>query len=167
MTKQVQLALKKLPYYNKIVSKGRYKGVKAKAWSIFRDFVRIRDFVKYHSCVATGHRIEDWKECDAGHFITMGGHGAQLGFSVMNVHAQSKNSNRQSGADEGADFERELVVRYGQNMVNKLRRMKQDPPIKADDFFFIKKIQEVYKLFQELKKDYPDFDYPEYVNKSY
>ena len=151
-----------IPYYTKLPCH-RYKGVRGKAWAFLSQYVRIRDFIKYRSCVATGHRIEDWKECDAGHFITMGGHGAQLGFNVLNVHAQSKNSNRQSGADEGADFERELVRRYGQKVVDDLRKMKHATPIKADDFFFIKKIQEVYKLFQGLKIVYPDYDFPSYI----
>lgn len=164
MTKYTKDYIKKnIPYYGKIKTKGRYKGIKAKAWGILSDYVRIRDFIKYGTCVATGQRIDNWNDTDAGHFITMGGHGVQLGFHPFNVHAQSKNSNRQSGADEGADFERELVKRYGQSTVNLLRKMKNDAPIKADDWFFLKKIKDTHILFTSLRIKYRDFDYPDYI----
>lgn len=66
----------------------RYKKVKGKAWKILSDYVRMRDFIIYRRCVSCGKTINDWKDGDAGHFISMGGHGALTGFNDDNVHLQ-------------------------------------------------------------------------------
>jgi hypothetical protein len=151
-----------LPYYGSIPSKGRYKGVKGKAWDILSDYTRCRDYVKYGRCVATGKRILDWKESDAGHFITMAGHGALVGFDEMNVHMQSKNSNQLSSAEDGAEFEREIIRRYGEGVTKHLKATKLET-VKADDLFFLGRIKHIYKLFQELKAKYPNHNYPDYI----
>lgn len=153
-----------LPYYKGIKRKYRYDAeVKDKAWAILSDYVRCRDFIKYKRCVATGRVIAEWRDSDAGHFITMGGHGAQLGFHELNVHAQNGNSNRQSSPHEGADFEREIVRRHGQETVDMLRKMEQESPVKADEIFFIEKIKRFYTLFKQLKAEYPNHNYPDYI----
>lgn len=36
-------------------------------WRLVSDFVRIRDWYKYGTCVATGVKIENWRSGDAGH----------------------------------------------------------------------------------------------------
>lgn len=167
MTKFTQKHIKEnLPYFGSISRKYRYKGanqaVKDKAWSLLSDYVRCRDFIKYGTCVATGNRIIDWRESDAGHFYTMSGHGALIGFDDMNVHMQSKNSNQLSSAADGAEFERTLIDRYGEGIIKHLRAIKMET-VKADDLFFIKKIQEIWPKFRQLRKDYPDHTYPDYL----
>ena len=164
MTKRTKQYIKdNFPYFGSITRKYRYKEIiKDKAWSLLSDYVRCRDFVKYGTCVATGNKITDWRDTDAGHFYTMAGNGALLGFSDMNVHAQSKISNKLSSAADGANFERELIRRYGKGIIASLDTMKHKT-VKADDYFFIGKIAEIYTLFRQLKKDYPNCDYPKYI----
>lgn len=166
MTKHTKEYIKiNLPYFKSIIRKNRYKGlVKDKAWSLLSDYVRCRDFLKYKTCVATGKRIENWRESDAGHFHSMSGNGALIGFDLMNVHMQSKNSNQLSSAADGAEFERTIVERYGGDILFHLKSIKIES-VQADDFFFIKKIQEIWPLFVGLKKSYPVHDYPEYLCK--
>lgn len=151
-----------MPYYGKITSKGRYSGVKAKAWSILSDYVRCRDFVLYGRCVATGEKIMEWRDTDAGHFYTMAGHGALIGFSHLNIHAQSKMSNKLSSASDGLYFADTLKERYGKDILDTLRDMKNQT-VKADDIYFLQKIKEVWSLFQELKAKYPNHNYPDYL----
>ena len=167
MTKYTKKYLdENVPYFKSIVRKYRYSGssgaIKDKAWSLLSDYVRCRDFILYGTCVATGNRIADWRESDAGHFYTMSGHGALIGFDDMNVHMQSKNSNQLSSAADGAEFERTLVNRYGVGVLKHLRATKLET-VKADDFFFIKKIQEIWPKFQDLKVQYPNHSYPDYL----
>lgn len=152
-----------MPYFSKITRKHRFSDViKDRAWSILSDYVRMRDWILYGTCVATGSKIAHWRDGDAGHFHSLGGHGACSGFDVLNVHLQSKHSNHLSSFADGAPFERELVRRYGEWIVDDLNR-KKNTTVKADDFFFIAKIAEVYALFQDLKKQHPHHDYPEYL----
>ena len=163
MTKQVKNYIKEnIPYYGKIETKGRYTGVKAKSWGILSDYVRMRDFIKYGKCVATGVNIIDWRDGDAGHFVSMSGHGVESGFDPMNVHLQSKSSNGWGGNADGYLFGLELDRRYGSGTAKKLRQTR--PLVKDDDWYHLRKIEQVYALFLELKNEYPDFDYPKYLN---
>lgn len=164
MTKQLKEEIKLLPYYTSITGKGRYSGIKAKAWAILSDYVRCRDCVKYKTCISSGVTIKDWRYCDAGHYETMAGHGALIGFSDINIHAQSKNDNQLSGMATGARYRDNLVARYGEQILIEIEKLKHES-IKADDWFFLEKIKEIYEKFQQLKKEHPDFDYPEYLNK--
>lgn len=151
-----------LPYYGKIKGKGKYSGVKAKAWGILSDYVRMRDFIKYKTCISSGEIILDWKYCDPGHYFTMGGHGALIGFHDMNIHAQSKSDNVWGGMEAGARYKEGLIKRYGNDILTELERIKNQS-VKADDWFFLEKIKEIYQKFKQLKKDYPEYDYPEYM----
>jgi Bacteriophage Lambda NinG protein len=163
MTKKTKEYIKtNMPYFGKIKGKGRYSGIKAKAWSIVSDYTRLRDFIYYGRCVATGEKILDWRDGDAGHFYTMAGHGALIGFDVMNIHLQSKMSNKLSSASDGANFERELIERYGEEIIEYLNKVRNQT-VKADDIFFLQKIKSIYGLFKELKEKYPHYNYPEYL----
>lgn len=164
MTKNLKEYIKKnLPYYGSITRKYRFTNpIKDKAWSLLSDFVRCRDVIMYGRCVSSGKKITDYRTCDAGHFYSMGGHGALIGFDVLNVHAQSKNDNQLSSMHTGANFEKELKRRYGKKLLNELKEISHIL-VKADDLFFLNKIEEVWKLFKELKLEKPDFDYPEYL----
>lgn len=163
MTKQIKEYIKSnLPYYGKIKPKSRYTGVKAKSWSILSDYVRVRDFIKYGTCVATGERIRDWREGQGGHYYSMGGHGVYSGFSDRNVHLQNAESNAWGGQDVGYAFGKELLRRYGKNYLKELLKETQIHA-KDDEWFHVRKIEEIYDKFKKLKKDYPNYNYPEYV----
>lgn len=151
------------PYLGKIKSKGRYSGIKAKSWAILSDYVRMRDFIKYGTCVATGMKFSDWRHGDAGHYYSMGGaNGIYSGFSDLNVHLQSKSSNGFGGQDVGYAFGKELQRRYGRSILNKL---KEDTKkfAKDDKIFHLNKIQEIYEKFKKLKEENPNYDYPDYL----
>lgn len=165
MTKHIKEYIKvNLPYFGSITRKYRYKSdpIKDKAWSLLSDYVRCRDFAKYGTCVATGVRISDWRESDAGHYYTMSGHGTLIGFDPMNVHMQSKISNKLSSAADGANFERTLIQRYGEEVIKHLKSVKLET-VKADDIFFIGVIKKIWPMFQELTKQYPHISYPDYI----
>ena len=163
MNKQLKEALKQIPYYRAIPRKYRFTNqVKDKAWAILSDYVRCRDFLIYGTCIATDVRIQHWRECDAGHYESMGGHGAALGFSELNVHAQSKISNKLSPPADGARFKENLIKRYGKKILKEIESLK--PLIKADDWYFLERIQYIYNKFLELKKKFPDFyEFPDYI----
>jgi hypothetical protein len=152
-----------LPYYGAIQRKYRYTDpIKDKAWSLLSDYVRCRDFVKYGTCVATGEHVSNWRETDAGHFYTMAGNTGLLGFSDMNVHMQKKISNKLSSAADGANFEREIIKRYGTEIMGKLQELKRST-VKADSLYFLGVIKETWGKFLFLKTLYPDCTYPEYL----
>lgn len=163
MTKQVKARLKLIPYYKGITRKNRFTNpVKDKAWTLLSDFVRCRDFIKYKKCVSCGRTVAMWRILQGGHFINMSSNGASIGFSVKNVFGQCPFCNFQSSQHTGADFEREIVKRGIK--IQDLKKLQQQT-VKADDWFFIAKIEEIWGLFQELKKEHDEFDFPEYLYK--
>lgn len=167
MTKSTKAHIKEtMPWYGGIVRKNRYSDqVKDKAWSLLSDYVRCRDVAKYGTCVATGERINNWRDCDAGHYYNMGAYGALLGFDDMNVHAQSKRSNMLSSFSDGPAFKEEIIRRHGKEEFERISKLK-GATVKADEIFFIGKLKDTWGKFQKLKGEYPDFDYPDYI-KSY
>lgn len=156
--------LKDIPYYTKIgPSKGRYKGVKDKCWTILSDYTRCRDWIIYKTCISSNKPIGHWRDSDAGHYYSMSGHGAYLGFNEMNIHMQSPNENRQGSAHSGAIYRDNLEKRYGKELLEYLSKARNES-VKADDFFFIERIQKIHGLFAELKRKYPNaIDYPPYL----
>ena len=163
MTKQIKEALKTLPYYKSIPRKYRYTNpVKDKAWTLLSDYTRMRDFIKFGTCIATGKRITNWRDMDAGHYESMSGHGSLVGFSELNIHAQSPMSNKIGGMADGARYKENLIKRYGKKILKDIETLKRGT-IKADDWFFISRIQHIWEWFQTLKKDHKNFDFPEYL----
>jgi hypothetical protein len=159
MNKRAKELTKQIPNYGKITA-SRYKGVKGKAWKILSDYTRMRDFILYGFCVSCGSRIKDWRATDAGHYISMGGHGALTGFSDENIHAQCKKCNLYASQHTG-DFYTKEITRRGIDVPELTQRIQKT--VKADDFFFIEKILEIREKFINLKQEYPEYDYPEYV----
>lgn len=164
MTKQATKFLKEnIPYFTKIPRKNRYSNViKDRAWSILSDYCRQRDWLNYGTCISSGRRIDDWHDGDAGHFYNMGAHGALLGFSDLNVHLQSKIDNLLSEAASGGKYRDELVRRNGGAILEQLEGLKNQS-VKADDWWFMDKIMEIYGKYQELKRKYPEEEYPDYL----
>lgn len=163
MTKQVEKYIKEnLPYYKSVPHKYRYSGVKDKSWSLLSDYVRCRDYILFKGkCVATGRKIDHWREGDPGHYVSMAGHGVESGFDPMNIHLQSKSSNGWGGNADGHLFGLELDRRYGSGTAKKLRQTR--PLVKDDDWYHLRKIEDIWSKFQALKKEHPDFDYPPYL----
>lgn len=165
MTKQAQKYIKEnIPYYGKIhtdTKRGK-DALAKKAWVITSEYVRMRDFIKYGYCVSCRMKIENWRMSDPAHFHSFAGNGALSGFNLMNIHMSCKFCNAWRGAVAGHEMAEELISRYGENILNELNEVKNQT-IKADDFFYIKVIENVYKLFKELKEIYPDHEYPLYL----
>lgn len=140
-------------YYKSIKRKYRYKGknneVKDKAWSILSDYVRVRDFKKYGVCVSCGKKIQNWQDGQAGHYISMGGHGSFIGFYDLNIHLQCPLCNSFGGMEAGGNYKEELIRRYGQELIDELDKLKHKS-VKADKQFFLDKIIEIHEKYEQL-----------------
>jgi hypothetical protein len=163
-------------YYKKIPRKMRFstkqknetirKQVEAKdrAWAILSDYTRMRDFVVYDGrCISSGQRVEDWRDFHAGHYASMGSSGAEAGFYDLNIHGQTYYENMHGGMESGGRYKDELIRRHGEQVIDEIEKRKR-AIVKADEYYFIEKIKEIYGKFIILKETYPDYNYPEYLN---
>lgn len=147
------------PYYKSIKRKYRYRykkneplviKVKDKAWSLLSDYVRVRDFNKYGTCISCGKRADCWKDLQGGHYVNAGSGGAELSFDLQNVNAQCGKCNM-GGMDVGASYKEELDRRLGEGTADKLRARKFLTS-NADTQFFINKMEEIYNLLTKEEK---------------
>ena len=162
------------PYFKKIPRKNRFKTkqksetirnqveAKDRAWAILSDYSRLRDFAKYGVCISSGERVNHWRDFHSGHYSSMGSCGASAGFYDLNVNGQTYYENMHGGMESGGRYKDELVKRYGEVVLTLIQEEKRKI-VKADEFFFIKKIEEIYAKFQELREEYPNEEYPDYL----
>lgn len=109
----------------KATYKGRYKGVKGRYWDYFSDFVRLRDFKKWGTCITCGKRFKTWNESQAGHFISAGGCGFALLFDFTNVNAECPNCNAWD-SNHQITYAENLDKRYGKGTADKLKERYKD-----------------------------------------
>lgn len=82
-------------------------------WRLVSDYVRIRDWYKYRTCVATGVPIARWQDGDAGHFRPWTVCNGMFKFDERNIFLQSKRSNGFGEYDDWINFEAEVIRRTG------------------------------------------------------
>ena len=80
-------------------------------WRLVSDYVRIRDWHKYRTCVATGVPIARWQDGQAGHYLAYSTCHGMYKFFEGNVHLQSASSNGWGGMEIGYAFGEELKRR--------------------------------------------------------
>lgn len=117
---------KKVKYPSMFGIKGRrYTGVKGVLWTIFSEFIRRRDFIKYGGkCVSCNSVVLEWKLADPGHFISVTrGNNATM-FHEENVNLQCKRCNNPSWSpDSVTPYRYELNKRWGEDTADKLEAL--------------------------------------------
>lgn len=166
MTKRAQDYIKtNLPYYGKIGSdtKRGKDTLAKKAWVITSEYVRLRDYIAYGYCVSCKKPCGVWRDTDPAHYHTFAGNGALSAFNLMNIHMSCKHCNGFRGAAAGHEMATEITKRYGKGILKDLIDTK-NKSVKADDWFYIGTIENVYKHFVLLKDaNYGKADFPSYL----
>lgn len=131
-----------------------------KLWRLVSDYVRIRDWYKFQGeCVATGKYIQEWKEGQAGHFISYSTCNGIFKFDVDNIHMQSAQSNSWGGREDWKKYEDTLSARYGPGHVPLLELKNRDTGPK----FSVKDTETLMKDLLTRMADLPE--QPEYYQK--
>lgn len=131
-----------------------------KLWRLVSDYTRIRDSHKYGRCVVTGQRISNWKDADAGHYISYSICNGMFKFDERNVHLQTKRSNTLMGASDGVRFagnlwERGIDVDELEQENNKLHGTN------IRDWMVVEKMEDMLKKMSELPEK------PEYFDRAW
>lgn len=93
----------------------RYVGLKGVLWAIFSMYTRKRDFIAHAGrCVSCSAVLNDWKEGDAGHYISVTRGNFWSLFFEKNVHLQCKRCNNPKWTpDASIPYAFELDRRHG------------------------------------------------------
>lgn len=127
-------------------------------WKLVSDYVRIRDFYQYGTCIATGKKIAHWKDGDAGHFISYSKCNGLFKFDERNIHLQSKRSNGFGDRDDWKQYETELGMRYGDGHVSLLEDENSfhQKHLKFSTEQIIEKMEDILNLLDVLPEQ-PDY----------
>ena len=90
-------------------------------WGVFSKLIRARDADErgYCRCISC-NTIKNWKEMDAGHYISVGSDRA-LKYNEMNVNSQCTSCN-QFKSGNLIEYRRGLVLKYGEEKVKSLEQ---------------------------------------------
>lgn len=124
-----------------------------KADTIFSKYIRLK-----HSVIIDGNaycrdiitnKLYSIKNIDNGHFISRGYFSTR--FNEDNCRPQNRSSNRFKGELDKDKFENNLILEIGQERVDYLKWMKNQPGENTSSFFMVI-IEEYNQKFKELLK---------------
>lgn len=99
----------------------RYDGRKGIFWSLFSQYIRKRDLLRFGTCVSCGKTFFDIREVQAGHYAPAGNCGFKLLFDERNVNAECPTCNNPMfSSGKLIPYRTNLVNRYGEKWVKKL-----------------------------------------------
>lgn len=131
-------------------------------WKVVSDFVRIRDFHEYKTCISCGKYFTEWQNANwqAGHYNPYSVCRGYSKFDLNNIFGQCSYCNRgYNGAPSGAHFKENILRRYGQERMDWLGTFQAMPSEKMDDYIVSKKIKEIIIKMGELPEQ------PEYYER--
>jgi len=142
----------KVPKYLKCIPEGSHGSgsLQKRLWTLVSAYVRIRDWYKYKTCVATGKYISSWQEGNAGHFKAYAKCNGIYKFDPRNIHLQSARSNSWGDFDDWKSYEAELVRRYGQKYVDDIETDNRDTSLKFTEQDVLEQIESIIKEIAKL-----------------
>lgn len=131
--------------------------IQKRLWKLTSDFVRIRDWETWGTCVSSGKRIEHWKDGDCGHWKPWAVCNAYFKFHTINLSLQGKNDNRGNGGEVGYKFAEEMKRRYGDNILEVIEEENQAH--QGQKFDNVKLVMMAHSLVVAMSKlsDKPDY----------
>lgn len=92
-------------------SNPRYSGIKGIYWAVVSEFVRRRDYNMWGVCINCGREVGNWRDLQAGHYVSAQKGGFSLLFDLRNVNGECGGCNL--GDKQKFRYKRNLDVRYG------------------------------------------------------
>lgn len=139
------------------ISKSHGSGpLQKKLWRLTSDCVRIRDWLKYNKCAATGKIIPHWSMGQAGHYKAYSKCNGMAKFDTDNIFLQSYVSNGFGDHEDWKVFEAEIRSRgYDPDA---FERKNRDTPLKFTTQEVIDKMKERIEELETFPEQYrPDY----------
>lgn len=125
--KKAKLKTKKTTYYKELldqnkwikpIPQGSHGSTKEqkKLWKLVSDYIRIRDFTTYGTCISCNQNFDSWKEAQAGHYRPYSKCKGINKFKFQNCFAQCALCNSRMNEDKfegGRIFAENIIRRHG------------------------------------------------------
>lgn len=126
-----------------------------KLWRIFSQYIRLRDSLKttgtkeFCVCVTCGRRAP-FSQIDAGHCFGRNKDGTK--YEETNNHGQCRYPCNMDRRTHGRQYAHKLYIKmiYGEEELNRLEYLSKKIVVQRRDDWYIKKINEYNKKFDEL-----------------
>lgn len=133
-----------------------------KLWKLVTDYVRIRDFHCYGTCISCNGKFDTWKEAQGGHYISYTKCKGTLKFAYQNCFAQCAFCNSRMNDNKwvgGRIFAENIVKRHGYEWLELIETFSKGEPNKIE----LPQIIYMMKIVIDLTKDLPE--QPDYYSK--
>lgn len=122
-------------------------------WKLTSDFVRIRDFEKYGTCIACGKRFDSWQESQAGHYKSWASCRGFSKWDVKNIFGECAYCNTGfNGNEVGANFKEGIIKRYGEERMVFINELAKHPVEKLDEWRIVEQMEALRLEFNTLKE---------------
>lgn len=130
--------------------------IQKKYWKVVSDFVRIRDFEKYGTCISCGLN-KPFERIQAGHYKSWASCRGYSKWDTMNIFGECDFCNTGFNSNEvGAKFRDGIIKRYGQERIDYIESLSSYPTEKLEDHVIVDKIKSVILDMSTLKAK-PDY----------
>lgn len=149
----------KLPkWLNKIPQGTHGSGIaQKKLWRVCSDYVRIKDFYQFGTCISCGKRFTHWRDGQCCHFRA---------YSVCRGYSKWETNNLFLGCSAcntaydsnlvGKRFAEGIVERYGKQRLEQLENMTNRPIEKLEDSVIVEMTKDLIILMADLPEQ-PDY----------
>lgn len=148
-----------IPKWIKAIPESQAHGsgtLQKRLWKLVSDFVRIRDWHKHKTCVATGKYISRWQDGQAGHFKAYSSCNGMFKFDERNIYMQSAQSNSWGGYEDWIKYETELLRRNGYGLPEITEWNLEHKGEKPTDSKVIEKMEDILEKMKALNEQ-PDY----------
>ncbi len=130
----------------------RYTGLKGCLWAIFSMYTRKRDFILYNGrCVSCTAVLNDWKDGDAGHYVSVTRGNFWSLFFEGNVHLQCKKCNNPDWTpDASIPMAYEIDRRLGKGTADMIYKKSQEYAGSYSELEYMREIERYKLLFAKL-----------------
>lgn len=133
-----------------------------KLWKTISDYVRIKDFYKFGTCISCGKKFTHWRDSQCGHFRAYSICRGYSKWETNNLFGQCNQCNTAyDGNLIGKRFAEGIVARYGKQRLEQLENMTNRPIEKLEDSVIVEMTKDIIILMKDLPEQ------PDYFKKAY
>ena len=141
--------------------------VQKKYWKVVSDYVRIRDYFLYATCISCSRRFSSWQEGQAGHYKAWGSCRGYSKYDTKNIFLQCTICNSSGSVQfvskkdsnvTGGNFKDAIRARHGKKRIDFIASLDSYPTEKMEDHIIVDKIELLIILMKNLPEK------PEYFN---